>query len=258
MSIADTRITADTPVDRIDRERDFHNHRFSGETREAQGKYYSAIEHGARDYMRLVRRLSAGADVLEYGCATGGNSLSLAPLCRSMTGIDISDVAIGHATERAVMGGIGNASFHAMNAEDMTFPDASFDLVFGSGIIHHLDLDRCYSEISRVLRPGGTAVFWEPLGHNVLINLYRGRTPDVRTPDEHPLLRRDFTLARRHFGAVDLTFYGLLTLGSVPLRNTRLFRPVHAVAATLDRLLFVLPGLRWQAWYTLAILKAPS
>lgn len=247
MSITDTR---------IDRERDFHNHRFSGETREAQDKYYSAIEHGAREYMQLVRRLSAGTDVLEYGCATGGNALSLAPSCRTVTGIDISDVAIDQASGRAARGGIGNASFHAMNAEAMTFPDASFDLVFGSGIIHHLDLERCYSEISRVLKPGGTAVFWEPLGHNVLINRYRDRTPEARTPDEHPLLRRDFTLARRHFGAVDLKFYGLLTLGSVPLRNTGLFRPVHAVAATLDRILFAVPGLRWQAWYTLAVLRA--
>src|SRR3546814_1101008 len=79
-----------------------------------------------------------------------------------------------------------------MNAEAMTFPDDSFDLVFGSGIIHHLDIDRAFGEIARVLRPGGRAVFIEPLGLNPAIELYRRFTPSARTPDEHPLLRRDF------------------------------------------------------------------
>src|SRR3546814_18316951 len=79
-----------------------------------------------------------------------------------------------------------------MNAEAMTFPDDSFDLVFGSGIIHHLDIDRASGEIARVLRPGGRAVFIEPLGLNPAIALYRRFPPRALTPHDPPLLRRHF------------------------------------------------------------------
>lgn len=241
---------------RIDRERSFHNHRFSGETREAQDKYYSAIAHGAEEYLALVRRLAAGADVLEYGCAKGGNALALAPSCRTVTGIDISDVAIGQAREAAGRAGLGNARFFAMNAEAMSFEDAGFDLVFGSGIIHHLDVENAFGEIARVLRPGGQAVFWEPLGHNRLINWYRRRTPEARTPDEHPLLKPDFDAARRHFGRVDLRFFGLTTLAGVPFRDSPLHAAVHGAARALDRALLSVPGLAWQAWYAHIVLTA--
>src|SRR3546814_4334755 len=54
---------------------------------------------------------------------------------------------------------------------------------------------------SRVLRPGGRAVFIEPLGLNPAIELYRRFTPSARTPDEHPLLRRDFRRFDAAFGS---------------------------------------------------------
>ncbi|TJV27894.1 MAG: class I SAM-dependent methyltransferase, partial [Mesorhizobium sp.] len=79
-------------------------------------------------------------------------SLHLPDLCRSLTGIDISEVAVNKANERAKTLGNTNATFLAMNAEAMSFEDNKFDLVYGRGIIHHLDLDRCFSEVVRVLK----------------------------------------------------------------------------------------------------------
>ncbi len=242
--------------ERIDREREFHNLRFATGTREAQDKYYYAIEDGKELYLDTVRTLAAGADVLEYGCANGIESLKLAPSCRSIVGIDISDVAVAEATRTAELRGITNARFLRMNAERMEFPDDSFDLVFGAGIIHHLDVERAYGEIARVLRPGGTAVFWEPLGHNPLINFYRNRTPEARTADEHPLRRDDFRIAERHFRAVNVRFYGLTTLASVPFRNTAAFRPLRGVTRIVDRCAFLVPGVGWYAWYALIRMKA--
>ena len=237
---------SETPQDRIAREQQFHNARFAEETRESQGKYYATIQHSFAAYNARVDELAVGADVLEYGRA------------KSIVGIDISDVGIGQARAFAVENAAGNCDFQLMNAEALTLPDDKFDLVFGSGILHHLDLKRAYGEISRVLRPGGTAVMWEPLGHNLLINWYRNRTPEARTPDEHPILKSDLVLATRYFAEVKLRFFGLSTLGMTPLRNSALFAPGYVFTQALDKLLLSLPGLRWQAsWFVLIELSKP-
>jgi len=244
-----------TNLDRIERERAYHNDRFTEETRVHQGKYYFALRDLEQLYEQEVLAGAEGADVLEYGCAKGEWSIKVAPKAKSLQGIDISDVAIEAAATLLTDAGFHNCSFSAMNAEAMNFPDESFDLVFGSGILHHLDLEKSYSELARVLRPGGRAIFKEPLGYNLLLNAYRAVTPSARTPDEHPLLRPDFDLARRYFSKVDLQFFGLTTLASVPLRNTRIGESAYRLAASFDRVLTRFPGMRWQAWYVLMIME---
>lgn len=239
---------------RVEHERDFHNARFTEEVRDAQGKYYASIKHGSAQFERRVMSLAAGADVLEYGCGSAVQGLKVADVARSLTGIDISDVAIAEANAAAHRRGLANTAYVTMDAEDMTFAPASFDLVFGRGIIHHLDLERCFSNIARVLRPGGKAVFWEPLGHNPVLNRYRDLTPDARTPDEHPLLRSDFELAAHFFELTKLRFYGLTTILSVPVRDTKVGNALLRVTSALDDLLFISP-LRWLAWYSLIELE---
>lgn len=244
--------------DIVARERKFHNERFAQEQdpRQHLDKWYWAIRHGAMQQDTVVRRLAADADVLEYGCSTGGWSLDdlhLPAICRSLKGIDISDVAVQRANQRAKELENSNASFFAMNAEEMTFPDSSFDLVYGRGIIHHLDLDKCYREISRVLRPGGTAVFYEPLGHNPLLNAYRNRTPDIRTIDEHPLVMSDFDLASRYFTKVDIRYFGLFSVASA-LLPSMLRDPAYAVGRAVDSLVLKIPYVGRFSWHALITL----
>jgi SAM-dependent methyltransferase len=48
----------------------------------------------------------------------------------------------------------------ACDAAELPFADESFDLVLGHAVLHHLpDLDRCFAEFARVLKPGGTLFF---------------------------------------------------------------------------------------------------
>lgn len=241
--------------DRIERERAYHNERFRDESRLAQGKYYRAIRDGAERFTNRVIEKAANADVLEYGCGNCSQARSLATTSRSICGIDISDVAIEEA--RAGADGVSNMRFEVMNAEALEFADDSFDLVFGRGIVHHLDLNKCFAEVARVLRPGGTALFWEPLGHNLLLNGYRALTPSARTPDEHPLLAPDFDIARQYFGGVNTEFYGLTSLAAVPFGDGAVGDMVLKVSASIDRALFRVPGLKWQAWYCLIELTRP-
>src|SRR3546814_223758 len=217
----------------------------------SQLKYYDAIADCFRDYWARVNRLAAGADILEYGCADGDNAMRLAATARTATGIDISDVAIERGRAWARQKGLANVRLEAMNAEAMAFPDDSFDLVFGSGIIHHLDIDRAFAEIARVLRPGGRAVFVEPLGLNPAIEIYRRLTPGARTPDEHPLLRHDFRRFDAAFRTSNCRFYGLSTLAVVPFRRSAAKAPLFALTRAMDRALFALPAVKWWAWYSL-------
>jgi len=242
---------------RIAKERDFHNARFSEEVRDAQGKYYASIKHGSSLFSKRVLELARDADALEYGCGAAIQGMELAKVARTLTGIDISDVAIADATAAAEAKGLTNTNYLTMDAEDMTFPEASFDLVFGRGIVHHLDLERCFSSVSRVLRPGGTALFWEPLGHNPVLNRYRDKTPEARTPDEHPLLRSDFQLAERFFDIGNIRFFGLTTILSVPVRDTAFGDALLKVTSAVDDALFRSP-MRWLAWYTLIEFRKPA
>jgi ubiquinone/menaquinone biosynthesis C-methylase UbiE len=54
----------------------------------------------------------------------------------------------------------GRVTFAAVDALDLPLADASVDIVYGNAIVHHLpDRARFLSEVVRVLRPGGSAVF---------------------------------------------------------------------------------------------------
>lgn len=241
--------------DRAQKERAFHDARYTSEVRDQEEKFYSALDDAFRRYWQLVTHNSVGRDVLEYGCGNGSNSLRVASDARSLVGIDISPVAISQAEKRAYDAGAGNTRFEVMNAEKMTFPDAVFDVAYGSGILHHLDLTKSFSELKRVLRPGGIGIFMEPIGHNPLINLYRRLTPQARTPDEHPLLRRDVALAGRHFGQTQVEFFGLAQLAAVPFRNTKIRRVALRITRSIDEMLLSLPMTRWQAWTGILILN---
>jgi SAM-dependent methyltransferase len=168
-------------------------------------------------------------------------------------------VAIEQATARGRAEGLDEQlTFRVMDAEQLEFPDASFDIVCGSGILHHLDLARAYAEIARVLAPTGIGVFTEPLGHNPAINAYRNRTPALRTVDEHPLLMDDLKLAERFFGEVDRRFFTLSSLAAIPIRNRPGFERLLGGLDGLDRWLFrIAPVLRRHAWMVAITLCDP-
>lgn len=244
---------------RLESERAFHNERYGTEAdvRDPLNKWYAAIGAGARLHVEMIKRYAHDAQVLEYGCADG--RLSLIEFCiaqdaRNYWGIDISDQAILRARQTAEELGLTHCEFQTMDAQAMTFPDNKFDLLFGRGIIHHLELHKCFPEIARVLRPGGRAIFYEPMGHNPAINGFRNKTPHLRTPDEHPLLVDDFRLAKNYFKGVDCTYYGLTTLAAVPFSDTAIGGPMLSAFEGLDRLLLRIPYLRQQAWHVLLVL----
>ena len=139
----------------------------------------------------------------------------------------------------------------------MTFPAQHFDLVRGSGILHHLDLHRALTALTRVLKSDGRAVFFEPLGHNPLVNLYRRLTPGMRSLDEHPLREEDLQRIAAAFAQADFRFYCLSSLLAVPFRRRPGFGRLLKLCEAIDRPLFTIPALRQQAWIVVAQLSRP-
>lgn len=103
--------------------------------------------------------------------------------------------------------------FRLMDAHHLEFEDNSFDFVFGSGILHHLDLDTALNEISRVLKPNGIMLFTEPLNINPVSKIVRILTPEARTEDERPFGFGELKLLEERF--ITSISYGQLV--SVPL-----------------------------------------
>ena len=136
--------------------------------------------HGARWYDLVGRVISFGRDkaireqlvglaapapgeqVLDVGCGTG--TLALALQLRvgagEVHGIDASPEMIEVAKEKAAKAG-SDIDFRLALIEAIPFPDASFDLVTSSLMLHHLPDDlkaKGLLEIRRVLKPGGRFV----------------------------------------------------------------------------------------------------
>lgn len=97
-------------------------------------------------------------DVLEVGVGMGADHLQWARAHpRSLTGIDLTPRAIEITSRRFRLEGFRSA-LRIADAENLPFVDASFDIVYSWGVIHHSpDTPRAFAEIARVLRPGGLA-----------------------------------------------------------------------------------------------------
>lgn len=241
----------------LDNEKKYHDKLFGEGKGRGIGKYYSVNKIMDAYIEQLLLQECASRRVLEYGCGKGSSTFLLASRNAEVTGIDISEVAIEQARQRAQAEGLSErARFMVMDAENLDFPADSFDVVCGSGILHHLNIERSLEEIFRVLTPGGKAIFAEPMGHNPFITLYRNMTPDKRTVDEHPLLMKDMCVAKRIFPVVEEKYFNAFTLPLVPFRRAPFFESLLRCTYNLDNFLFsVLPVTRRLAWSVVLIMS---
>jgi len=224
-------------------------------------KYYS-IERLSRDYiLNWFLAHCKNACVLDLCCGNGEDSIFLSKNCNAkVVGCDLSDVSISNCRALAEQEGVADKTrFDLQDAENMSYPDNSFDVVTEYGALHHVDLQKVYAEIARVLRPDGSAICNETLGHNPVINWYRKLTPQLRTAweVEHILKKPQIDLARKYFRKVTIRHYHLATLVAVPFRNTCIFHPLLTVLEWIDRTILRAPFLRWQSWQAVIVLEEP-
>lgn len=123
---------------------------------EAQARERYALEPWIRSFANYS--VGVDRDVLEIGVGMGADHLEWAKVGpRSLTGIDLTDRAIKFTTDRLSFDGL-HSNLRVADAENLPFPDRTFDIVYSYGVLHHSpDTARAVEEVFRVLRPGGNA-----------------------------------------------------------------------------------------------------
>lgn len=157
-----------------------------------------------------------GRRVLDLGCGHGMASVVLARRGALVTACDLSLGYLREARARAGANGVA-VRWAQADGQRLPFADAAFDRIWGSAILHHLDLHRTGPELRRVLRPGGVAVFCEPWGENRILGWARRHLPypgKERTPDEDPLRRRHLAQLRASFPRLEITGHQFLSMAS--------------------------------------------
>jgi ubiquinone/menaquinone biosynthesis C-methylase UbiE len=149
-------------------------------------------------YIRTEMGDLTGRKVLDLGCGAGEAAVFFATQGADAVASDLSDGMLHVALRLAERNGV-RISVSKSPADEIDFPDNTFDMVYAANLLHHVDIDRCLREIHRVLKPKGRLFSWDPLAHNPAINVYRRMATEVRTEDEHPLRMQDLQLFHKYF-----------------------------------------------------------
>ena len=226
----------------------------SAESFQAVERYRYREQPWMHDTFRFER--FAGKRVLEIGVGLGTDLLQFARSGAETTGIDLTPKSVEMTRKRFEQEGL-HADLHAMDAEALEFPEASFDVVYSFGVLHHVpSTERALAEARRVLRPGGQflgALYSRESFSYLRVRFQRIRTGRFRSESLETSLARiersttDATPLVRLFskGEVDrvLRDAGFSEV-TVRRRHAGLGRHTHRVPPSVERLLGRIGG-----WY---------
>jgi SAM-dependent methyltransferase len=174
-----------------------------------------------------------GKTVLDFGCGNGENTILLVRRGARVLSMDISTASVKVAEKRLEINNLENAAeFFTGSAHDICLPDESIDVVFGMAILHHLDLKLSAKEVFRVLKPGGRAIFQEPVRNSKFVQFVRNlipyQQPDL-SPFERPLTDNELKEFAADFSAYKSWSFALphLNLTRLFIENEKLLRPLR-------------------------------
>lgn len=198
-------------------EKDFHNRKYA--VRHSQASNADFLASSTWDpwkdpnLLPILQQMPRQPSLLlELGCGPGIASLALALQGHLVTFTDISGEAVLMTRQRLKANQVLQHTLGVITAaENLPFLDNLFDFVSGVGVLHHLDLSLARSEILRVMKPGASAVFVEPLGENILLNIVRDLFTK-HTPDERMLTYSDLDLFCEGFQTSRITEFQLFSM----------------------------------------------
>ena len=165
------------------------------------------------DFVFAQLRDIRGREVLDFGCGDGALSVILARLGGRVTAVDISPELIDVAQKRATLEGVGDRiQFLVTDVTTSPLRADWFDAVVCNLVLHHVDLPSVLPRIVSALKPGGTAVFVEPISLSPRLQRVRDLVPiDKRaSPGERPLSGEDVGLVLDQLADPQTTYFNLL------------------------------------------------
>lgn len=165
------------------------------------GQIANFTTQAAEDFVRRIG-IAPGAKVLDVACGTGNTAIPAAQTGADVTGVDIAPNLLEKARERAAAKGL-NIRFQEGDAEDLPFPNQSFDVVLSMyGAMFAPRPEKVAAELIRVCKSGGVIAManWTPggfVGKN--FTLMAKMVPPPPIPP--PILWGDETVVRQRLGA---------------------------------------------------------
>jgi phosphatidylethanolamine/phosphatidyl-N-methylethanolamine N-methyltransferase len=106
-----------------------------------------------------------GGRILDVGVGTGMCLPLYAPTTR-VVGVDLSEPMLAKARKKVAEQGLHHVeALEVMDAENLTFPDASFDVVVAQYVVNTVpNPATALDEFARVLKPGGEIVLINRIG----------------------------------------------------------------------------------------------
>lgn len=146
--------------------------------------------------------IKSGTKLLDVACGTGNTAVPAAKAGANVIGVDIASNLIEQARKRAQQQGV-KAEFQEGDAEQLAFPDASFDIVISVfGAMFAPRPERVAAEFLRVCKPGGLIAMgnWTPNGF--IGQMFRISAKHVPPPPgvPPPSLWGDENVVRERFG----------------------------------------------------------
>jgi 2-polyprenyl-3-methyl-5-hydroxy-6-metoxy-1,4-benzoquinol methylase len=216
-----------------------------------------------REYSMSILGTIEGKKLLDYGAGDGWNTICFAKAKAKVWAIDMSEKGIELIKKKAIANDVSNlVSAEVQDCYKTQFPTNMFDVIYGSGILHHLELEAAGREISRILNPDGVAVFYEPIRENRIMEFIKAfvlRITKIQcseeTEDEIPLNAKKIMSFNKHFDYVRYRQFNVVTTASKFLKSDFIKSNLFLIDALLMK---IIPGFKKLGMAAVIELRQPK
>ncbi|MFQ5452969.1 MAG: class I SAM-dependent methyltransferase [Candidatus Zixiibacteriota bacterium] len=171
-----------------------------------------------------------GKRMMDYGAGDGWTTIGFAKAGAEVMAIDISEKGVALITKKAESNGVGDLiKAEVQNCYKTKFSTDEFKIIFGNGILHHLDLEASGREISRILKADGVAVFPEPIRETRIMDFVKtvvmfvlNKKPLEETEEEEPLTKERILVLKNYFKTVRLKYFNVFSSASLVFKSQKL------------------------------------
>ena len=183
-----------------------------------------------REYAMSLLGSLEGKNLLDYGAGDGWNTICFAIAKAKVWAIDVSEKGIELTKKKAKANNVSELVIaEVQDCYKTKFPNNMFDVIYGGGILHHLDIAAVGEELSRILHPDGVAVFCEPIRETKIMDVIKkmvlyllNKKPSEITEDETPLREERIALLKPYFKVVKYRYFEVLSSVNLLISSEKL------------------------------------